>query len=189
MNPVMRQLIELFSTAAADASLKLRTSRPIGTLKVATTTTSDTLRLEQMARDCELLLKEVNRKPETETVLKVITVGKLKEMVVEVLKYASESVAICIPHALGLSTRENPAGFNCLPLIITLFAAVTENICENRIPLDGLAFWYVALVDKSKPPADVAVLSGNWGDLALVPQRCTEFTSKHCTPPSSPASK
>ena len=94
-----------------------------------------------------------------------------------------------MPHALGLSTREYPAGFNCLPVITTLFAAVTEKICENRIPLDGLAFWYVALVDKSKPPTDVDVFSGKLGDLALVPQRCTEFTSKHCTPPSSSASK
>ena len=84
----------MLSTAAADASLRLRTSRPIGTLKEADTMTSDTLRLEHTARDCELLLKDVNLKPETETVLKVITVGKLKAMVIEELKYASEWVAI-----------------------------------------------------------------------------------------------
>ena len=47
-----------------------------------------------MARDCKLLLKEVNRKPVTETVLKDIIVGKLKEMVIDELKCASELVNI-----------------------------------------------------------------------------------------------
>ena len=79
VNPATVHTTAAVGVAGAAAVDRFSSSKPVDGMKAADTVTVDGLRLEHWAAD-KLLLKEVKRRPVTETVLNVSEIGSTKEM-------------------------------------------------------------------------------------------------------------
>ena len=75
VNPGMRHSMADAGAAKADGADRWSINRPLGCKYAGETTTLETFKFEQAAPAAELLLKEANRKPVTETVVKVTPAG------------------------------------------------------------------------------------------------------------------
>ena len=127
VNPATMHTTAAIGNAGAAEVDMFSSSTPEDGVKAAETATFDGWRLEHVDVD-ELLLKEIKRRPVTETILKVTELGSTKEMNSDVSTAGGtlkSTPDIWRPHILGLSltpfSANNPP-YN--PLIMILLVSV-----------------------------------------------------------------